>query len=318
MGQKVNPNTYRLGINKNWKTEFFEKKYKELPVYIHKDLSIKSFIEKFLETQNLLLHNYKLNYSDFNLNIFISYYVTSSFSTDKKLNLKVKKNKRSQKKKKNLKHDFSNKIKNYLIKNYKFLVFNSSFKTLESIISQKNFMSNPNTYSLNKMTKILNLFLGNKFNITTTFKCINKIENLNIKKIQIIKKKLLLLSRFKNLSSFKETINIIFVITNYKNSSSLLSRFLALQLKKIKRQKFFLNFLKKTLYLFISSNFSRIKGIKLIIKGRLNGVPKAKHKILKIGDISIQTIDSNVDYSESTFHTVNGSYGIKVWIVEKN
>ncbi len=318
MGQKVNPNTYRLGINKNWKTEFFEKKYKELPVYIHKDLSIKSFIERFLETQNLLLHNYKLNYSDFNLNIFISYYVTSSFSTDKKLNLKVKKNKRSQKKKKNLKHDFSNKIKNYLIKNYKFLVFNSSFKTLESIISQKNFMSNPNTYSLNKMTKILNLFLGNKFNITTTFKCINKIENLNIKKIQIIKKKLLLLSRFKNLSSFKETINIIFVITNYKNSSSLLSRFLALQLKKIKRQKFFLNFLKKTLYLFISSNFSRIKGIKLIIKGRLNGVPKAKHKILKIGDISIQTIDSNVDYSESTFHTVNGSYGIKVWIVEKN
>ena len=26
MGQKVNPNIFRLGINKTWKTKFFEKK----------------------------------------------------------------------------------------------------------------------------------------------------------------------------------------------------------------------------------------------------------------------------------------------------
>jgi hypothetical protein len=28
MGQKVNPNIFRLGVNKTWKTEFFEKKDK--------------------------------------------------------------------------------------------------------------------------------------------------------------------------------------------------------------------------------------------------------------------------------------------------
>ena len=26
MGQKVNPNIFRLGVNKKWKTDFFEKK----------------------------------------------------------------------------------------------------------------------------------------------------------------------------------------------------------------------------------------------------------------------------------------------------
>ena len=79
MGQKVNPNIFRLGVNKKWKTEFFEKKNQELPNYTFKDLEIKEFIERLLETRNLLLHDYKLHYSDSLLNINISYFVTSSF-----------------------------------------------------------------------------------------------------------------------------------------------------------------------------------------------------------------------------------------------
>ena len=34
MGQKVNPNILRLGVNKTWKTKFFEKKPKNYP-YTH-------------------------------------------------------------------------------------------------------------------------------------------------------------------------------------------------------------------------------------------------------------------------------------------
>jgi len=45
MGQKINPNIFRLGVNKTWKTEFFEKKAHELPLYTFKDLEIKSYIE---------------------------------------------------------------------------------------------------------------------------------------------------------------------------------------------------------------------------------------------------------------------------------
>ena len=47
MGQKTNPNIFRLGVNKKWKTEFFEKKSQELSNYTFKDLEIKSISKDF-------------------------------------------------------------------------------------------------------------------------------------------------------------------------------------------------------------------------------------------------------------------------------
>jgi small subunit ribosomal protein S3 len=127
----------------------------------------------------------------------------------------------------------------------------------------------------------------------------------------------MLLQKFRYTPFFKEGINLIFLSVYKTNTSKLLTNFITTQLKKIKRQKFFMTFLKKTLTLFINSNFSKVKGVRIKIKGRLNGVPRAKHKILNIGDIPVQTISSILNYSESTIHNLNGSYGIKVWIVEK-
>ena len=42
------------------------------------------------------------------------------------------------------------------------------------------------------------------------------------------------------------------------------------------------------------------------------------HKTIIIGDIPVQSLNAKVDYSLLTTHNQNGSYGIKVWIVEKN
>ena len=33
MGQKTNPNIFRLGVNKKWRTEFFEKKNKRIRLF---------------------------------------------------------------------------------------------------------------------------------------------------------------------------------------------------------------------------------------------------------------------------------------------
>ena len=62
---------------------------------------------------------------------------------------------------------------------------------------------------------------------------------------------------------------------------------------------------------------SKIKGVKIAVKGRLDGVPRAKQKIIMIGDVPAQSISAKLDYSQTTMHNSNGSYGIKVWIVEK-
>jgi small subunit ribosomal protein S3 len=97
----------------------------------------------------------------------------------------------------------------------------------------------------------------------------------------------------------------------------LLAKFIAFQLKKIKRQKFFLSFLKQSLTILLNSDLSKIKGVKILIKGRLNGVPRAKQKIMVVGDVPAQSISAKLDYSQITIHNSNGSYGIQVWVVEK-
>jgi len=75
MGQKINPYIFRLGINKKWKTEFFEKKRYELPLYTFKDLEIKNYVQRFLEKQGIILHDYKQYYSNSTLHLYISYFV---------------------------------------------------------------------------------------------------------------------------------------------------------------------------------------------------------------------------------------------------
>jgi small subunit ribosomal protein S3 len=58
--------------------------------------------------------------------------------------------------------------------------------------------------------------------------------------------------------------------------------------------------------------------MKIKIKGRFNGAPRAKHKIIIIGKgVPNLTIDAKIDYSEETAYTINGTFGVKVWIYEK-
>jgi len=79
MGQKVNPNIFRLGINKTWKTQFFEKTNQELKDFTFVDLEISKHMKQFLQNQNLFLHDYKLQYSNSAVNIKISYFSLFSF-----------------------------------------------------------------------------------------------------------------------------------------------------------------------------------------------------------------------------------------------
>ena len=51
MGQKINPNGFRLGINKTWSSRWYAKKnYSKL---LHEDLKIKSYVEKKLSNASI-------------------------------------------------------------------------------------------------------------------------------------------------------------------------------------------------------------------------------------------------------------------------
>jgi len=344
MGQKINPTIFRLGFNKTWKTEFFEKKNRELPLYVFKDLEIRNYIERVLETYGILLHDYKHHYNGSTLNLYISYFIASDFILNKKeVNDKViientvgkRKLVKNQyntkqlayfplnKKVNNLPKDFprSYKIKQYLnLTSRTQLPLQVASAQLREFptFQNENCMKPSSNLKLNgvffEIFKVLNLFSNDKLNVVLNLCCVNK----DLHFLKTTQEKIFMsLQKFRNTPFLKEGIELLFHVTYNSNSANLLAKFIVFQLKKIKRHKFFLSFLKQTLTILLNSNLSKIKGVKVIIRGRLNGVPRAKQKIIVIGEVPAQSISAKLDYSQATAHSSNGSYGIKVWVVEK-
>ncbi len=57
-----------------------------------------------------------------------------------------------------------------------------------------------------------------------------------------------------------------------------------------------------------------VKGVRVMVKGRLNGAEIARKEWLKEGQIPLSTFRADIDYSRATAYTTYGTIGIKVWI----
>ena len=57
-----------------------------------------------------------------------------------------------------------------------------------------------------------------------------------------------------------------------------------------------------------------VKGIKVKVKGRLNGAEIARSETFKNGNLPLQTLRADVDYSEVRAHCSYGTIGIKFWL----
>lgn len=55
-------------------------------------------------------------------------------------------------------------------------------------------------------------------------------------------------------------------------------------------------------------------GVKVIIKGRLNGSEIARSEMLTSGKVPLHTLRADIDYARIAARTTYGSIGIKVWI----
>ncbi len=56
------------------------------------------------------------------------------------------------------------------------------------------------------------------------------------------------------------------------------------------------------------------KGVKIQVKGRLNGAEIARSESFSWGSVPLHTLRANIDYSEVQANTTYGCIGIKVWI----
>jgi ribosomal protein S3 len=343
MGQKINPNIFRLNNTNDWKYKYFEKKSTETAIYTFKNLEIENFITKFFKIHGLAVHEIKLYHFNSVLHVFVSYFLTPKTTFNVNLNnkniklileqTKIRKQyiKNRIKIKKNIKRytvydkfnylthnkiKLSNK-KKLSIKRIKLL---QQYKKNLAIHKYQNISNIKTNFFLEKILESLTLFVKKKHNIALTVKQLNNNikQKIDKKEQKIIKKNLIKLRKYNRNKFFKEGINTFLTCLINKNSAKLLSKFIAKELQSIKKHNFFLKFIKTTLTLFFNNKFSKCKGMKIKIKGRFNGAPRARDKFIYIGNgVPALTIDSKISYAEDTSFTPNGTFGVKVWINEE-
>lgn len=56
------------------------------------------------------------------------------------------------------------------------------------------------------------------------------------------------------------------------------------------------------------------KGVKIRVKGRLNGAEIARQETFNWGSVPLHTLRANIDYAQAAAHTTFGAIGVAVWI----
>lgn len=154
-------------------------------------------------------------------------------------------------------------------------------------------------------------YLNNFFIIDIVIQKSSKLINIFI----ILNEKRSLLNsinflNFKNkiISLIKKDVYIDFI--NIKNPNVNLALFFYKLKNKISNRKSYKTLIKNIFYDFFSSGGI---GIKIIIKGRLNGSIMSKKQIFKQGKLPLQRISADIRYYCGFVKTIYGIIGIKLW-----
>jgi ribosomal protein S3 len=308
MGQKVNPIIFRLNSSTE-KLRFLGNNTEESSFYLYQNIEVKKYLSRIFESNGIIMHNCIIKRSALKLHIFINFYVTSKILIK---SLPVFSNVTKSKtffKKKSLNSLSILDLKN----NFK----TTSFLTDDAILLP-DFYQNEVDYSFMKKKLIESLlkFTGvSKISLN-----LNNLQNETILKLtdnKDLKLKVQELSIYSKERFFNEAVEILTLVFYNKDTSQLLAKFIALQFQIMKRHNSFLTFLKRSIFIFKTLKFTNTQGIKIVINGRFNGVPRAKGRIIQIGRLPLQNINSKIDYHYTEAQTPYGTFGIKVWVCEK-
>ena len=317
MGQKTNPTIFRLN---KWKLQCVEKNKEEHNLFTYQNIEIQKYLNQFFSVNGLSIHNLKIKYSQKNLYILISYFPVTQFpiKTGFQFQSKIK----TQKKLNKL--ITPSNISSFILCSSQVKSF-TKFKRLKILSKYNKFFikdlqnSKKNNFS-QQIFETLTAFTNNLYDINIVLENLNQglVFNLNNQQKNEIRRKILLLKQYSKRNFFDEGISTLIVVIMFKNSAYLLNNYINKYFKELKTQGIFFIFLKRALDYFIFFNFSKVLGTKIVIKGRFNSAPRAKKKTISVGNVPTQSIFKNIDYSETTVFTKNGTFGIKVWIHYKN
>lgn len=340
MGQKINPKIFRLGIqNTQWNFRYFEKKKEESTIFNYRNTEIMSYLKKIFFDNGLIMQEGKINMNDARLHFYASYYnvkqptffatkpsslertvlepssfegnimmgrsteeaqlKTSSFlSLSRKDTLNVSSS------------DQENGFKTHRVGIL--ATFHQLLRKNER--SSKRFSGN-NVF-VQQLLECLSLYTNNKYHVFVTLQNLNRGISINLVNEEriLLREKMVVLKRYVNNKFFKDSLNVIFIVVKRENSAELLAQFLAKEFNTLKRHNYFVIFFKRAAATIMNLKSSKVSGIKIRIGGRFNGAPRAKTRLIVVGNVPSQTLSKHVDYFEATSYTKNGTFGIKVWV----
>ena len=273
MGQKVNPISLRLPINKRWNSKAFFDKFNYASL-LHQDLQIQRYVHGVLFNFQIICNRCVIKRLKNLTYINVFFYVKSSKKGTKQF-VKVLSSSPTQIK---TKFKGSKQSKN---------LGKTSFLSIASLLES----------SLLRLieTKV-------KVRFIPLYSSSNKRYNRSLLHIERS-------MRFLNSLSYIHLFDTSLATKN----ASLLAQFIGLNLYlHIRNIRFFLRFLDRLMNLFIK-HYS-LKGIKLSIKGRLNGARRARSLVLQKGKAPLNTLASEVSFGFANSMTVYGICGVKVWL----
>jgi ribosomal protein S3 len=350
MGQKTNPNIIRLGVATEWNSKYIEKKPTESSTLIFKNLEIQKYLSQLFIQNELHIENTKISYSEDSLYVFVSFYNLRRnlfFSSDQqKIKLGARKAKSfSFKKRITTLHKTILKKELYMTKTYgktnnfyakqallkkKYILEDRThrlqpLKSLKSHLDDQSYKTlnkqNLNSFSA-KVVKGLSLFIGKQKSVFLSLKQINRefdiLQQTPKKTKKIIEQSFTSLRKFQQNEFFTKGFNILYNFVKNNQNPKFLAEIISFYLTKLKRPNFFLRFLKLSLKTLIKTQSVKVQRIQIKIKGRFNGAPRSSHKFINIGNnIPVLTLSSKINYGDSTAYTLNGTFGVKVWVYTK-
>nr|YP_009495492.1 ribosomal protein S3 [Toxarium undulatum]AWQ64139.1 ribosomal protein S3 [Toxarium undulatum] len=324
MGKKTNANIIQLSTNpkKKYSSTYVEKTTDEKSAFIFKDNEIRQFIDRFFKLHGLFIHNIQVKYLNKSVCFLISYYIskkTEWLMKSEKLKKIIRIKRIRVQINKKTRRDFR-KAKRANIKATRFvriikaipkIIRRIKYKIIKTRI-KSNYKKNFSEYLLES----LNLYTQKTKTIQIILQNLNKGLSLKFNALESkqFKQFTLNLRKFSKTTFFKEAVNIVTIAVMKKNSAKFLADYIALQLWLNRKHNFFLKFLKTSLILLLKTKFKKINGIKIEIKGRINGRRRSNKRIIKLGRISLRSFQTNINYYHSISYTKNGTLGIKVWI----
>src|SRR3989344_7795542 len=110
----------------------------------------------------------------------------------------------------------------------------------------------------------------------------------------------------------KNKIAIRLEIQEVKNPEASASIMAESIVEQVEKRIPFRRILKQTISKIISNR--QVKGVKIMMGGRLDGAEIARSEHLEQGSLPLQTLRADIDFAKGTAHTTYGTIGVKVWI----